>query len=78
MRNNEVTRALAAEWFKILRQRMAIVLPVLVAVLVVLMYFVAEFAAHRDWIGVPGGYFVAASVFNLNLPLPRCLISPVR
>jgi len=59
---NDIGKVIAAECFKLKRQRSTIVFLVLAALLSIAMFLVLEYAARRDWIGVPSGHFVAASV----------------
>lgn len=59
---SDVSRVISAESFKLRRQRTSVVLPVLVVAVAVLMYFGLELAARRDWLGLPSGFFLAASV----------------
>ncbi len=66
---NDVKKVLSAEWFKLRRQRMFVVTPILFAATAFMMTFVLEFAARRDWIGVPSGYYISASVFSWMINL---------
>lgn len=59
---NDIGKVIAAEWFKLKRQRSTVVFLVLTALLSIAMFLALEYAARRDWIGVPSGHFVAASV----------------
>jgi hypothetical protein len=62
--SNDFGKIIAAESFKLRRQRTSVVILTVVALLAVVMFFVLEFAARRDWIGIPSGHFIAASVIN--------------
>ncbi len=57
-------KVLAAEAYKLRRQRAPYVLTAMVVLLAVLMYFVFEFTARRNWMGVPSGHFVSASALG--------------
>lgn len=59
---NDIGKVIAAEWFKLRRQRSTFVVLALTVVLSIAMFLALEYAARRDWIGVPSGHFVAASV----------------
>ena len=61
---SDVIKVISGEVFKISRQRMTVVLPVLVACFAAAVYFGLELATRRDWIGVPGGYYLAASTMG--------------
>jgi len=61
---SDVGKTIAAERFKLARQKMTFIVPISVFLIVVVMSMVLEFASRRDWIGVPSGYFVAASVIS--------------
>lgn len=60
----DIAKTVAAERFKLSRQKITWILPIAVVLVVFIMSMVLEFAARQDWIGVPSGYFVAASVIN--------------
>jgi ABC-2 type transport system permease protein len=60
--NSDIGRIIGAEWFKLRRQRATFVGVALIALLSIVMFLALEYAARRDWIGVPSGHFVAASV----------------
>ena len=61
---HDFAKVVAAETFKLRRQRSTLIVLILVAVLALVMFVALEFAARRDWIGVPSGHFVAASVIG--------------
>ena len=61
---SDFNKVIAAESFKLRRQKPTFVVLALVVVLVLVMFVVLEFAARRNWMGVPSGYFVAASVIS--------------
>ena len=60
-------KVISAESFKLRRQKSTLVVLILVALLALIMFGALEFAARRDWIGVPSGHFVAASVIGCEL-----------
>ncbi len=76
-------KVVAAELFKLRRQKSTLVVLILVALLALFMFVALEFAARRDWIGVPSGHFVAASVLGwmanimiiLAVIVTSCLVS---
>jgi ABC-type transport system involved in multi-copper enzyme maturation permease subunit len=59
---NDVGKVVGAEWFKLKRRRWTYVLLALAGVLSIAMFLALEYAARRDWIGIPSGHFVTASV----------------
>jgi ABC-type transport system involved in multi-copper enzyme maturation permease subunit len=60
----DVIKTISVDWFKAKRQKMTYILPALLVVVAVTMVFVLELAARRNWIGVPDGYFITASVMS--------------
>ena len=58
---SDFKKAIAAEAFKLKRQRAPYFLTAMVVLVAVLMFFFFDFTARRNWMGVPSGHFVAAS-----------------
>ncbi|MEJ2721605.1 MAG: ABC transporter permease [bacterium] len=61
---NDFKKVIGAESFKLRRQKTSYVVPLAVLFLGVLLFVILEFTARRNWIGVPSGHFVAASVIG--------------
>lgn len=57
-------KIVGAESFKLRKQKTSYVVPIVVMLLGILLFVVLEFTARRNWIGVPSGHFVAASVIS--------------
>jgi hypothetical protein len=58
---HDVLNIISAEWLKVRRRKMTVVLPVLVVSIAVVVFFGLEIAARREWIGVPTGFYIAAA-----------------
>jgi hypothetical protein len=61
---SDFKKTISAEAFKLRRQRAPYFLVAMVVLVAVLMFFVFEFTARRNWMGVPSGHFVAASALG--------------
>jgi len=62
--NNDFTKIVGAEIFKLRRQKTPYILGVLVALLAMFLFFALEVSARKNWLGVPSGHFVAASAIG--------------
>lgn len=61
---SDVIRVITGEAFKLSRQRKTVLLPLFVAGFAAAIFFGLEMATRRDWIGIPGGYYLAASTIG--------------
>jgi len=61
---DDAVKTITVDWFKARRQKMTYIIPMLLIAVTAAMVFVLELAARRNWIGVPDGYFIAASVMS--------------
>lgn len=58
---SDIQRVLSAEWLKLKKRRTTIIIPVIVVALAIVMFFAVAYAAGRDWVGVPSGFYLASS-----------------
>ncbi len=56
-----VSRVLKAEFYKARRRRSSWLMPVAALLLTAGIFFAVDYAAQRDWMGVPGGWYLASS-----------------
>lgn len=59
--DSDIGRALSAEWLKLGKRRTTLIIPAIVIALAVFTFIVVSYAARRDWIGVPSGFYLASS-----------------
>ena len=71
---NDFVKTVDAEVFKLRHQRSTYTMLILAVVVAVIMFAVLEFAARRDWIGVPSGHFIAASVIGWMSSITTLLV----
>ncbi|UCH85384.1 MAG: ABC transporter permease [Candidatus Latescibacterota bacterium] len=64
MVTQDFNKIIRAESFKLRKQKTSYIVPVAVMLLGILLFVVLEFTTRRNWIGVPSGHFVAASVIS--------------
>lgn len=55
------SRVLGAEVYKARYRRSTWALPISAAAVTAMVFFAVDYAAGRDWIGVPGGWYLASS-----------------
>lgn len=63
--SNGVVGVISAEWFKMKRRRSTIIIPLIVTVFAVAVFFGLDLAVRREWLGVPSGFNVAAGSLNV-------------
>jgi len=61
---NDVSRILSAELLKLRHRRAAWVMPSAAAALSALVSVAVSYAAARDWVGVPSGFFTASATIG--------------
>jgi ABC-type transport system involved in multi-copper enzyme maturation permease subunit len=61
---SDIGKVISAEWLKLKRRRTTIVVPLLVAALAMIMIVGLEFAARREWVGVPSGFYLSAATVS--------------
>jgi ABC-type transport system involved in multi-copper enzyme maturation permease subunit len=57
--NNDVIKVIAAEWLKLKRRRTTLMIPLIVGFVTVVLLLGLDFAARRQWIGIPSGFYLA-------------------
>jgi len=62
--SNDVKRVLSAERLKLGRRRASWAMPTAAAVLSALVSIAVSYAAARDWVGVPSGFFTASATIG--------------
>ncbi len=70
----DTIRALAAEWLKMKRRRTTWILPVLLLLATVVVYFTVYHATERQWIGEPEGFNITAAALHVMLSLLQLLV----
>jgi ABC-2 type transport system permease protein len=61
---SDFKKIVGAESFKLRRQKTSYIVPAAVMLLGILLFVILEFTTRRNWIGVPSGHYVAASVIS--------------
>ncbi len=58
---DDVLKIISAEMYKLSRRRTVLAILPGVVILSVILFFAVDFAAQRDWIGIPSGFYLASA-----------------
>jgi ABC-type transport system involved in multi-copper enzyme maturation permease subunit len=62
--NSDIKKIISAEWLKLKKRKTTWVVPLVLGLLCLVMFFGLDLASRRNWVGMPSGFYLASATIS--------------